>query len=207
MNTTTLTLQGSRRYGSPGASNWIFALLVLAGTAFAFQRYNASMDVYEKAILIGAAPVMIGLGWFWGALRVLSVAVGAATLLAIGLYNRHLDNFGADLAQADNVFLLKYFLSSQSAILWMSVLFFMSTIFYWIGFFVRADDNTAQRIGSRMAWAAVFMALVGTMVRWFESHQIAPDIGHIPVSNLYEVFVMFCWMTAAFYLYYEERYN
>ncbi|WP_348753363.1 c-type cytochrome biogenesis protein CcsB [uncultured Aquincola sp.] len=207
MNTTTLTLQGSRRYGSPGASNWIFALLVLAGTAFAFQRYNASMDVYEKAILIGAAPVMIGLGWFWGALRVLSVAVGAATLLAIGLYNRHLDNFGADLAQADNVFLLKYFLSSQSAILWMSVLFFMSTIFYWIGFFVRADDNTAQRIGSRMAWAAVFMALVGTMVRWFESHQIAPDIGHIPVSNLYEVFVLFCWMTALFYLYFEQHYR
>jgi ABC-type transport system involved in cytochrome c biogenesis permease subunit len=35
------------------------------------------------------------------------------------------------------------------------------------------------------------MALVGTLVRWFESHQIAPDIGHIPVSNLYEVFVLF----------------
>ncbi len=26
------------------------------------------------------------------------------------------------------------------------------------------------------------------------------------MSNLYEVFVMFCWMTAVFYLYYEEQY-
>ena len=51
------------------------------------------------------------------------------------------------------------------------------------------------------------MALTGTMVRWFESHQIAPDIGHIPVSNLYEVFVLFCWLTTLFYLYYEQHYR
>ena len=50
------------------------------------------------------------------------------------------------------------------------------------------------------------MAFTGTMVRWFESHQIAPDIGHIPVSNLYEVFVLFCWLTTLFYLYYEQHY-
>ena len=51
------------------------------------------------------------------------------------------------------------------------------------------------------------MALIGTLVRWYESYLIGPDIGHIPVSNLYEVFVMFCWMTAAFYLYYEQQYG
>jgi cytochrome c-type biogenesis protein CcsB len=45
------------------------------------------------------------------------------------------------------------------------------------------------------------------MVRWYESHQMGPDIGHIPVSNLYEVFVMFCWMTTLFYLYYEREYR
>jgi ABC-type transport system involved in cytochrome c biogenesis permease subunit len=79
----------------------------------------------------------------------------------------------------------------------MSVLFFMSTAFYWIGmFWARGEGNTMSMLGSRLAWVAVVMALVGTLVRWFESHQIGPDIGHIPVSNLYEVFVMFCWMTA-----------
>jgi ABC-type transport system involved in cytochrome c biogenesis permease subunit len=35
---------------------------------------------------------------------------------------------------------------------------------------------------------------------------IGPDVGHIPISNLYEVFVLFCLITALFYLYYEERY-
>jgi cytochrome c-type biogenesis protein CcsB len=105
------------------------------------------------------------------------------------------------------VFWLKYFLSSQSAILWMCMLFFMSTAFYWIGMVARGQADAMERIGSRLAWAAATMALVGTMVRWWESYLIGPDIGHIPVSNLYEVFVLFCWMTALFYLYFEAHYG
>ncbi|HKX40387.1 MAG TPA: c-type cytochrome biogenesis protein CcsB [Burkholderiaceae bacterium] len=211
MNTTTMTLGRSTGplglFSGRSWYDWLFAAVVLAGGVFAFSRYAVAMDVYEKAILIGALPVAIALGWFWGAMRTLMLGVAMATLLAIGLYNQHLDNFGADLAQADHVFLLKYFLSSQSAILWMGVLFFMSTAFYWIGLFAKRADNAAVRIASRLAWVAVFMALTGTMVRWFESHQIAPDIGHIPVSNLYEVFVLFCWLTTLFYLYYEQHYG
>jgi ABC-type transport system involved in cytochrome c biogenesis permease subunit len=68
--------------------------------------------------------------------------------------------------------------------------------FYWIGMFARGQAATMELLGSRLAWVAVTMALVGTMVRWYESYLIGPDVGHIPVSNLYEVFVMFCWMTA-----------
>ncbi len=211
MNTTTAPK--TIALGRPGllarrsVFDWLFAVLIVAGSAYAFQRYQGSMDVYEKSILLGSVPVLVALGWFWGPLRGLTLIAGGAALAAIALYSRATDGFGADLSVADSNFLLKYFLSSQSAILWMGVLFFMSTAMYWIGFFVRADDNTAQRLGSRMAWAGVVMALVGTLVRWFESHQIGPDIGHIPVSNLYEVFVMFCWMTALFYLYYEQHYR
>ncbi|HET6599780.1 MAG TPA: c-type cytochrome biogenesis protein CcsB [Burkholderiaceae bacterium] len=211
MNTTTLTLGRAPRplslLSRRSVFDWLFAALVVGGGGYAFSRYLGSMDVYEKGILLAAIPVMVALGWFWGPLRVLVLGVGAASLVAIGLYNQNLDGFGANLAHADQVFLLKYFLSSQSAILWMSVLFFMSTAFYWLGFAARTEDNAAVRLGSKLAWAAVFMALTGTMVRWFESHQIAPDIGHIPVSNLYEVFVLFCWLTTLFYLYYERHYG
>jgi len=211
MNTTTLDIGKSGWRLRVGVADALTALLVIAGAAYALNRYGASMDVYETWILIGAVPSLIGLVWFWPSLRGLSLGVGAATLLAIHLYGRSTDAFGADLAAAEQVFLLKYFLSSQSAILWMSMLFFLSTVFYWIGMLGRQPaegwENTGYRLGSRLAWAAVFMALVGTLVRWFESHQIAPDIGHIPVSNLYEVFVLFCWMTALFYLYYEQQYQ
>jgi cytochrome c-type biogenesis protein CcsB len=208
MNTTTLTIGRPGFFSRRGALDWIVALLVAAGAVFAFSRYGAAMDVYEKWILVGAVPALVSLLWFWPTLRRLALGVAAAALIAIALYSRATDAFGADLAQADKVFLLKYFLSSQSAILWMSVLFFMSTAFYWIGFFARGGgDNAAARIGSGLAWAAVFMALTGSMVRWYESHQIGPGIGHIPVSNLYEVFVLFCWLTTLFYLYFEQHYK
>ena len=184
--------------------DWLFAALVLAGGLFALQRYADYMDVYEKGILMGAIPGVIWLGWFWRPLRVLMLVAAGFALLAINLYQQ--DGVG-QLARADTVFWLKYFLSSQSAILWMSMLFFMSTIFYWISMVARGEGATMSLIGSRLVWVAVAMALIGTLVRWYESYLVGVDVGHIPVSNLYEVFVMFCWMTAAFYLYYEEQYR
>lgn len=201
MNTATQTITLHTSYWSKRtAFDWVFAVLVLLGTAFAFNRYSASMDIYEKWILVGTAPAMIWLAWFWSPLRILSLVVAGLSLSAIAMYQ-------GDLARADQVFWLKYFLSSQSAILWMSMLMFMATAFYWLGVFSRSQAAAMESIASRMTWVAVTLALVGTMVRWYESHQIGPDIGHIPVSNLYEVFILFCWMTALFYLYYEQQYK
>ena len=179
---------------------WVFAALVTAGGLYALTQYQHAMDSYEKAILVGVIPSAIWLGWFWRPLQGLMVGVAIASLLALFSYQ-------GDLARAEQVFWLKYFLSSQSAILWMAVLFFMSTVFYWLPVLIKGQGGTLELLGSRLAWAAVTMALIGTMVRWYEGHQMGPDIGHIPVSNLYEVFVLFCWMTALFYLYFEEQYQ
>jgi len=183
--------------------DWLFAVLIVIGGGTALAVYGEYMNVYERWILIGTVPSLIALAWFWRPIQPLTVVVGALGLLAIWLYQ--VDG-RADLARSDQVFLLKYFLSSQSAILWMSVLFFMSTVFYWIGLLAPRGE-TASMFGTRFAWVAVTMALVGSFVRWYESHQIGSGIGHIPVSNLYEVFVLFAWLTAAYYLYYEDRYQ
>lgn len=196
---TTVTLNPGY-FSSRTFLDWGFALLALLGTAFAFSRYQMAMDVYEQGILLFALPAVVWLAWFWRPLRTLMLVVTGLALLAIYLYQ-------GDLARSEQVFLLKYFLSSQSAILWMSVLFFVSTAFYWAGMLMRSQSDAMESIGSRMVWVAVALALIGTLVRWYESHQLGPDIGHIPVSNLYEVFIMFCWMTAAFYLYYEAQYK
>ncbi len=207
MNTATTTTSLVLHEGYFSRRNWfdwLFAALVVAGGLFAFTRYNAFMDVYEKGILLGTIPAAIWMGWFWRPLRGLMLGVAACALLAIFLYQ---GADGGSLARAEEVFLLKYFLSSQSAILWMSVLFFMGTVFYWIGLVSKGQGSTMELLGSRITWAAVTMALIGTMVRWYESYLIGADVGHIPVSNLYEVFVLFCWMTALFYLYFEEHYG
>ena len=180
--------------------DWAFALVVLVAGLFTFGRYLAAMDVYEQGILLGVIPSAIALGWFWRPLQNLMLAVAALSLGAIALYQ-------GDLGRAETVFGLKYFLSSQSAILWMSMLFFISTAFYWLGVFIQEKAQGIETVASRLLWVAVTLALVGTMVRWHESYLLGADIGHIPVSNLYEVFVLFCWLTAAFYLYFEAQYQ
>lgn len=201
MNTATTTLTLNEGYfAKRSLFDWLFAAILVAGGLYAFATYQRAMDVYEQGILLAAIPSAVALGWFWRPLRGLMLAAGALALLGVVSYQ-------GQLARAESVFWLKYFLSSQSAILWMSVLFFMSTLFYWLGMFARAQSAFLERAGSGLAWVAVAMALIGTLVRWYESYLLGPDIGHIPVSNLYEVFVLFCWMTALFYLYFEQQYG
>ena len=183
---------------SASVFDWIFALILSAGALFAFNRYGDFMDIYEKGILLAAAPVFVGLGWYWKSSRVLMLLIFGLSLWAISMY-------ASDLEMAQSRFFLKYLFSSQSAILWMSFLFGLSTVFHWGGLLSRSDFGGA--VGSRLCWAAILMGFIGLMVRWYESYLLGADIGHIPVSNLYEVFVLFCLITALFTVFYEEKYQ
>jgi cytochrome c-type biogenesis protein CcsB len=179
------------------ALDWLYGIGLLAAVLFALNRFGAYMDVYERGILLAAAPTFAALGWHWKPVRWLIPLIALLALSAVALYGGSLD--------ADNQkFLLKYMLSSQSAILWMSALFVFSTGFYWIGLAARSPFGSS--VGSKLCWAAVVVGFTGLMVRWYESYLIGSDVGHIPVSNLYEVFILFSMITALFYLYYEQRY-
>jgi len=183
---------------SASVFDWIFALILASGALFAFNRYGDFMDIYEKVILLAAAPVFVGLGWYWKSSRVLMLLIFGLSLWAISMY-------AGNLEMAQSRFFLKYLFSSQSAILWMSFLFGLSTVFHWGGLLSRSDFGGA--VGSRLCWAAILMGFIGLMVRWYESYLLGADIGHIPVSNLYEVFVLFCLITALFTVFYEEKYE
>ncbi|WP_412526869.1 c-type cytochrome biogenesis protein CcsB [Burkholderia lata] len=178
--------------------DWLFALALVVGAGYALVHYNAHMDYYDKAVMIGTVPALIALGWRWKPARLMMASIAVLALLSIQIYQ-------GDLARADSAFFLKYFLSSQSAILWMSALFVLATIFYWIGLLARSESGSA--IGQKLTWVAVLMGFTGLMVRWYESYLIGTDVGHIPVSNLYEVFVLFSLITALLYLYYEGHYG
>ncbi|AMO98300.1 cytochrome c-type biogenesis protein CcsB [Collimonas arenae] len=178
--------------------DWLFAIALVAASLFALNRYGSHMDYYEKAVLVLAAPTFAWLGWHWKSVRWLMALLAVLSLSAIAMY-------GGVLDMANQKFILKYMLSSQSAILWMSTLFFLSTLFFWGGLITRSDFGAS--IGSKLCWAAVVMGFTGMLVRWYESYLIGADIGHIPISNLYEVFVLFSLITALFYLYYEQHYR
>ncbi|WP_306714870.1 c-type cytochrome biogenesis protein CcsB [Burkholderia dolosa] len=178
--------------------DWLFALALVVGAGYALVHYDAHMDYYDKAVLIGTVPALVALGWRWKPARLMMASIAVLSLASIQIYQ-------GDLARADSAFFLKYFLSSQSAILWMSALFVLATVFYWIGMLARSESGSA--IGQKLTWVAVLMGFTGLMVRWYESYLIGADVGHIPVSNLYEVFVLFSLITALLYLYYEGHYG
>ena len=180
------------------AFDWGWALLVVVGAVIAHRLYSGLMDGYEVGILYGTAAGLIWLGWGWKPMRGFSLAVALLSLAAIALY-------GGELGRGESNFFLKFLISSQSAIMWMSALYVMATVAYM--FELVAGAAFSGRVGSAMTWSATVMGSVGLMVRWRESYLMGADIGHIPVSNLYEVFVLFAVMTALLYLTYERRYN
>ena len=177
--------------------DWLYAVVLCMASLFGLSRFGHFMDPYEKGVLLMAAPTFAWLGWHWKPVRLLIPVLAVLSLFAIHLY-------GGSLDMANQKFFLKYLLSSQSAILWMGTLFFLSTLFYWGGLIARS--NFGSSVGSILCWAAVVLGLTGMLVRWYESYLVGIDVGHIPVSNLYEVFILFSMITALFYLYYEQQY-
>ncbi len=185
-------------WNSLGVTDWLWAALVLLGTGWVFYTYGAAMDIYEQGIMAGTGLSMIWLGWKWKPLQPLSIAIAVLSLFALSRY-------GNQLAAGETDFFLKYILASQSAIMWMSALFVMATATYFIALFARSEFTGS--VASAMTWSATTMGMVGLLVRWRETYLVNPDFGHIPVSNLYEVFVLFAIITAMIYLYYEGRYR
>ena len=180
------------------ALDWLYAAVLITASGLALLKFSHHMDYYEQLVLALAAPTFALLGWHWKPVRVLLLGIAFLSWCAIAQY-------GGALDAANTKFFLKYLLSSQSAILWMSFLIFLSTVFYWGGLVSRSP--LGYSVGTGLCWSAVVMGFVGMMVRWYESYLIGGDVGHIPVSNLYEVFILFAMITALFYLYYEQQYK
>ncbi len=182
--------------------DWLFALAVAVTAVFAQFHVGHHMDIYEVVILWFCAAAAVLLGWFFKPLRWFTVV---SVLLAYGAVQL----YGGDIARADR-FLLKYFLSSQSAVMWQCATVFLALFCYIAGAFTanrrQTATNTLLGIGTALTWVSALAGFTGLLVRWHESYLLRPDAGHIPVSNLYEVFILFLVITALMYLYYESKF-
>ena len=178
--------------------DWAWAVLVVAATGWVYAQYGAGFNVYEGPILFGSAACAIGLGWGWRSFQGYALAVALLSLAGVGLY-------GGELGRAEEGFFLKYLLSSQSAIMWMSALYVMATAAYLLGLALRSEFTS--RVGTALTWSGATMGLVGLLVRWRETYMVGADVGYIPVANLYEVFILFAVITGLLYLWYEQAYR
>ena len=174
----------------------LWALLVMVGSMRLWWLYREYMDSYEIAIQIGSTLALIAWGWYWKSARPFTLTVAVLAMLALWRY-------GADYSLRQSDFWLKYFLESQVAFMWMSALYVLATVTYFVALFSRSEF--IGRTATALTWMATVMGLTGLLVRWRESYLLGADIGHIPVSNLYEVFILFALMTALLYLFYEDR--
>jgi cytochrome c-type biogenesis protein CcsB len=177
---------------------WLWRGLMVLAAIMLINRYIDVLDSYELSITVFTAACLALLGQNWPGFRRHIVVVSVLSFLAVQRY-------GNDLGLAETDFLLNFILASQSAFMWMSALFVMATAAYFVGLFFSSPFT--EKVGSALTWSAMTMGMIGLMVRWRESYLISPDVGHIPVSNLYEVFILFAVITALLYLYYERRYQ
>ncbi|MDO5058900.1 MAG: c-type cytochrome biogenesis protein CcsB [Neisseria sp.] len=189
-------------YRTLGAADWGYALVIAAVAAFAQYTVPHHMDIYETVMLWASAAAAVALGWFFKPLRIFLPASLAAAYGAVMLYQGSFDNH--------ETFFLRYFLSSQSAVMWQCAMIFFALFAYAAGAVAAAKQgkahNTLLGMGTAFAWVSAFAGFTGLLVRWHESYLLRPDAGHMPVSNLYEVFILFMVITALMYLYYEKKF-
>jgi len=164
------------------------ALYILAqwGAQFGYWQYVVLASWYVALLLGGMA---------WRPLQWTVLATALPALAAVWLY--------AHGQTPANDWLLRYVLQGVAAVLWMSVFLLLATLAYlvhaWTG------QAAIGRWATRLTWAGVIFGFIGLGVRWRETYLGHPSWGHIPVSNLWEVFVLFCASTSLFYLYYESK--
>ena len=95
---------------------------------------------------------------------------------------------------------------SGKIIMAMNVLFLFSAICYIAQLF--APASFIGKMGSLAAWGGVYAGGSALLLRWYESYQfLGGEIGHAPVSNLYEVFILLCCIISIIYLAFERRYK
>ncbi len=182
--------------------DWAWGLFVVLGATVIYLMLHHMMSNFQIAVLSGWATVLVGFGWYWRPFQALTVAVAALSVLGIALYGSQFSN-----GQTDPI--LHWWLSSATAIMWSSGLFWAAFLAYLLGLVVRSDhlSERALSIGSVFAWAAVTMALTALMVRWRESYLFGPGFGMIPIEDLFDVFVLFNIMTGLLYLFFETRFR
>lgn len=142
---------------------------------------GAQFSAWEWAILALAVAGAVHLATWWAKgsrLLLIAGALAGASILSVGFSNGPvLQAIGRTLA------------TSQAQILGMSVLVVTAFACFLASLWSRTER--AYQLGEKLVAASVILGLSAMLVRWEESYRLGQHLGHIPISNLYEVFVLF----------------
>ncbi len=196
-----LQLPGGARRRPVQALYW----LLLVGLGAVLLVVRARLAALDLFLLAGAAMLLIGVGLHWRRFQVFAVAVGLLAGAALTLY-AFFPYAGSGGEVGVGSFLLLSGLSfSRAGLLWMEVLLPAAVLLYALA--RRPAWRRLAGPATVCAWSGTALGAAALLVRWRESYLLDPGAGHVPISNLYEVFVLFCVGTTLLYLYLEERYR
>jgi len=85
----------------------------------------------------------------------------------------------------------------------MTFVYALAAVLYVAAWVFRKD--AVGSIGTGVVILGFVGSTAGLIMRWIESYQL--QIGHAPLSNLYESLVFFSWTIVGIYLYVEFRYK
>ncbi len=200
---------------------WAYIGLMLGATGLALwggDGYSEDSYIFQltsmqgvlwlgTGLLLGAALAAIAsvAKAEWGesplAERLVSWGDGAVLMIAMMALFTLFEPSASALSYEDqsNLFSIKLIMA-------MNVLFLFSAICYILMLF--APESFVARMATGTAWMGVYVGGSMLLLRWYESYLFMDgSIGHAPVSNLYEVFMLLFCITVIVYLQWEKRYQ
>lgn len=108
--------------------NYLFIFSMVILPTFGLIKFHEYMDYYEMFILAATGITFILINKYWQNFSYLVSTILIFSFISIFLYE-------GNLLTSEKQFALKYFLSSQSAIMWMCSLYPLSLLMYWFYLF------------------------------------------------------------------------
>jgi len=191
MNHTYVRTDAAATFNRDTVVSALFYALIGFGAFGSYLRLRPTFDGYDSAILLLFAILAGACGRHWRSLRQFSLAM--VPPVAAGYF---LMSNSATLNAA---------VHSQGLILATGITIWCATLLFLAGWISR--NQKVFTVARLATWLAVGIGLLAFLLRWRESYEMGSAIGHLPVSNLYEVFLVFVLLTSTMVLYLTDTFD
>lgn len=153
----------------------LHALVYLLGAAFLLFRPPLTLQGWDYLNLAIGLVAMLWLQRQWIPLSRAVLTASGLALVSLWLHESGPAVLGRTIA------------SSQAQLLGMCICTWVATT----ASLVQWMRGGVSVLASKVTWVALALGVSGLAMRWYESYQLGNGIGHVPISNLYEVFALF----------------
>ncbi len=182
------------RLKASDAGTKLWAILLTSGAFLVWYIFRTEFWMWQFITLGLWYAGLMWVGLRWPAFRALFLVIIGISAIGVGLYQ-----FGYT---ASDSMALYFFFQSSAMVYWMcAAIVFSAAGYYWYLF---SGNEASGDWGHKFAWVAVTLGYAALAIRWQQTYIGHPSWGHIPVTNMYDVMILFCATTALFYLYYES---